>query len=87
MVVPRRHWEQVGSCKAKVLSDPFHAETLRLDHWLGEETDADTDRDPERLRPHLRGDLFSLPDDTTVTSCPNSVIRLPLERLQQLVTA
>ena len=37
-------------------------------------TDADTDRDPKRLRRHLWADLFSLPDDTVVTSCPNSVV-------------
>ena len=74
MAVPRRHWEQVCSCKAKVLFDPFHAETLRLDHWLCKKTDADTDRGPERLLRHLQADLFSLPDDTTVTSRPNSVM-------------
>ena len=73
-VVSRLYWEQLGSFKAKVLFDPFHAETLRLDHWLHQPTDADLARDPERLRRHRRADLDRLPDDTFVTSCPDSVV-------------
>ena len=73
-MVSRRYWEQVCSCKVKVFFDPFHAETLRLDNWLHQPTDADLDRDPERLRRHRRADLDRLPDDTFVTSCPNSVV-------------